>query len=72
MPPRIRQQPLVPRVPQLRRQIDVQQAKPTDRGLVLTLGDVLFTSGRADLKTASRQQNRRVEVVISNPVASLR
>jgi len=34
----------------LQRQIDVLQAKPTDRGLVLTLGDVLFTSGRADLK----------------------
>jgi outer membrane protein OmpA-like peptidoglycan-associated protein len=35
---------------ELQRQIDVLQAKPTDRGLVLTLGDVLFTSGRADLK----------------------
>src|SRR6185312_32706 len=32
---------------ELQRQIDVLQAKPTDRGLVLTLGDVLFTSGRA-------------------------
>jgi outer membrane protein OmpA-like peptidoglycan-associated protein len=35
---------------ELQRQIDVLQAKPTDRGLVLTLGDVLFTSGKADLK----------------------
>jgi len=35
---------------ELQRQIDVLQAKPTDRGLVLTLGDVLFTTGRADLK----------------------
>jgi len=35
---------------ELQRQIDVLQAKPTDRGLVLTLGDVLFTSGRADLR----------------------
>lgn len=35
---------------ELQRQIDVLQAKPTDHGLVLTLGDVLFTSGRADLK----------------------
>jgi outer membrane protein OmpA-like peptidoglycan-associated protein len=35
---------------ELQRQIDVLHAKPTDRGLVLTLGDVLFTSGRADLK----------------------
>jgi outer membrane protein OmpA-like peptidoglycan-associated protein len=35
---------------ELQRQINVLQAKPTDRGLVLTLGDVLFTTGRADLK----------------------
>jgi outer membrane protein OmpA-like peptidoglycan-associated protein len=32
------------------RQLDVLNAKPTDHGLVLTLGDVLFTSGKADLK----------------------
>jgi outer membrane protein OmpA-like peptidoglycan-associated protein len=38
---------------ELRRQLEELQAKPTDRGLVLTLGDVLFTSGRADLKTAA-------------------
>jgi outer membrane protein OmpA-like peptidoglycan-associated protein len=31
-------------------QLDLLQAKPADHGLVLTLGDVLFTSGRADLK----------------------
>lgn len=35
---------------ELRRQIDEMQAKVTDRGLVLTLGDVLFSTGRADLK----------------------
>jgi outer membrane protein OmpA-like peptidoglycan-associated protein len=35
---------------ELQRQIDALHAKPTDRGLVLTLGDVLFTTGRADLK----------------------
>jgi outer membrane protein OmpA-like peptidoglycan-associated protein len=34
----------------LQQQIDALHAKPTDRGLVLTLGDVLFTSGKADLK----------------------
>jgi outer membrane protein OmpA-like peptidoglycan-associated protein len=38
---------------ELQRQIDVLQAKPTDHGLVLTLGDVLFTSGRADLKSGA-------------------
>lgn len=35
---------------ELQRQIDALQARPTDRGLVLTLGDVLFASGRAELK----------------------
>ena len=35
---------------ELQRQLDVLHAKPTDHGLVLTLGDVLFTSGKADLK----------------------
>ena len=35
---------------QLRRQLDLLQAGPADHGLVLTLGDVLFRSGRADLK----------------------
>ena len=38
---------------ELQRQIDVLQARVTDRGLVLTLGDVLFESGRADLKTGT-------------------
>jgi outer membrane protein OmpA-like peptidoglycan-associated protein len=30
------------------------QAKKTDRGLVITLGDVLFATGRADLKPGAR------------------
>jgi len=38
---------------ELQRQIDALQAEATDRGLVLTLGDVLFTSGRADLKAGA-------------------
>ncbi len=38
---------------ELQHQIDVLQARPTDRGLVLTLGDVLFTSGKADLKAGA-------------------
>jgi len=36
---------------ELQRQIDALQAKKTDRGLVLTLGDVLFASGTAELNT---------------------
>jgi outer membrane protein OmpA-like peptidoglycan-associated protein len=35
---------------ELQRQIEVLQARPTDRGLVLTLGDVLFETGRSGLK----------------------
>jgi outer membrane protein OmpA-like peptidoglycan-associated protein len=38
---------------ELQRQIDILQARPTDRGLVLTLGDVLFVSGRSDLRSGS-------------------
>lgn len=35
---------------ELQRQISSLQARVTERGLVLTLGDVLFTTGQADLK----------------------
>lgn len=38
---------------ELQRQLDLLQAKRTDRGLVLTLGDVLFTTGRADLQAGA-------------------
>ena len=38
---------------ELQRQIDALQATRTDHGLVLTLGDVLFASGRADLRVGS-------------------
>ncbi len=38
---------------EMQQQIDALKAKVTDRGLVLTLGDVLFTTGRADLKTGA-------------------
>jgi len=34
---------------ELQRQIADLQARPTDRGLVLTLGDVLFTTGKSEL-----------------------
>jgi len=35
---------------ELQRQLDELHAQVTDRGIVLTLGDVLFATGRADLK----------------------
>lgn len=37
---------------ELQQRIDEMQAKSTDRGIVLTLGDVLFTSGSASLQRA--------------------
>jgi outer membrane protein OmpA-like peptidoglycan-associated protein len=36
---------------ELQRQIDLLQAEATDRGLVLTLGNMLFATGRSDLNT---------------------
>lgn len=40
---------------ELRRQILALEAQPTDRGLVLTLGDVLFASGSSDIQGGSNQ-----------------
>jgi outer membrane protein OmpA-like peptidoglycan-associated protein len=39
----------------LRQQILALEAKPTDRGLVLTLGDVLFASGSAEIQGGTNQ-----------------
>lgn len=39
---------------ELQRQIDELEARPTDRGLVLTLGDVLFATGSAELQRGSQ------------------
>jgi len=38
---------------ELQRQIDELHAKTTDRGLVVTLGDVLFASGKADVMSGA-------------------
>jgi outer membrane protein OmpA-like peptidoglycan-associated protein len=35
---------------ELQRQIEAMNARPTDRGLVLTLGDLLFATGRSELR----------------------
>ncbi|MCE3254018.1 MAG: hypothetical protein K0Q67_3038, partial [Cellvibrio sp.] len=37
----------------LRRQLTELNAKQTERGLVITLGDVLFETGKSDLKSAA-------------------
>ncbi|MDX1457294.1 MAG: OmpA family protein [Marinobacter sp.] len=39
----------------LRRQMEAMQAQQTERGMVLTLGDVLFDVGKADLKPAAER-----------------
>jgi outer membrane protein OmpA-like peptidoglycan-associated protein len=53
---------------ELQRQIDELQAKETDRGLVLTLGDVLFTSGQADLKAGAASNLGRLATFLhQNP-----
>jgi outer membrane protein OmpA-like peptidoglycan-associated protein len=38
---------------EMQKQIDLLQAEATDRGLVLTLGDVLFATGRSEVKVGS-------------------
>lgn len=44
------------------------QAQQTDRGMVLTLGDVLFDSGRAELKSgAMRTLDQLVTFLKDNP-----
>ena len=37
----------------LQRQLTEMQAKPTDRGLVLTLGDTLFATGKAEIQSGA-------------------
>ena len=53
---------------EMQRQIDALQAKVTDRGIVLTLGDVLFETGRADLKAgAAGNLNKLVAFLTKYP-----
>jgi outer membrane protein OmpA-like peptidoglycan-associated protein len=40
----------------LQEEIEALKAKPTDRGLVLTLGDVLFDTGRAELNAGAARK----------------
>jgi outer membrane protein OmpA-like peptidoglycan-associated protein len=56
---------------ELQQQIDILQARPTDRGLVLTLGDVLFISGHAELRAgASGNLNKLVSFLNRYPQRS--
>lgn len=52
----------------LQAEVDALKAKPTDRGLVLTLGDVLFETGSATLSPgAGRNLDRLVEFLTDHP-----
>jgi outer membrane protein OmpA-like peptidoglycan-associated protein len=56
----------------MQRQIDALQARQTERGLVLTLGDVLFISGRADLRPgATSNLSRLVTFLNQNPLRNV-
>ena len=53
---------------ELQRQINLLEAKTTDRGLVLTLGNVLFATGKADLKVgATNTLNKLVSFLNQYP-----
>ena len=55
-------------VQSLQHQLDELQAKQTDRGMVLTLGDVLFETGRADLRSgADRTVSQLANFMQQNP-----
>jgi outer membrane protein OmpA-like peptidoglycan-associated protein len=52
----------------MQRQLAELQARPTERGIVLTLGDVLFATGSAELQQgADSNLNRLVEFLKENP-----
>jgi outer membrane protein OmpA-like peptidoglycan-associated protein len=50
----------------LQRQIDDLQAKETDRGLVLTLGDVLFETDKAQLKSGATANLNKLVMFLNN------
>jgi outer membrane protein OmpA-like peptidoglycan-associated protein len=52
----------------LQSELNALKAKPTDRGLVLTLGDVLFETGRAELNSgAARNLDQLVQFLTDHP-----
>jgi outer membrane protein OmpA-like peptidoglycan-associated protein len=52
----------------LQAEVDALKAKPTDRGLVLTLGDVLFDTGKAELNSgAARKLDQLAQFLAEHP-----
>ena len=65
---RLRAEEALRRAQQLAAQVDDLQAQLTNRGLVLTLGDVLFDTGRAELKSGGlRAVDRLVAFLTDYP-----
>lgn len=57
---------------EMQRQIDELEAEATERGLVLTLGDVLFATGSADLQSGSnRNLGKLVDFLNAYPERSV-
>lgn len=50
---------------ELQRQLDELNAKNTDRGTVLTLGDVLFETGKADLKIGATSKLNKLAAFLA-------
>lgn len=49
-------------------ELDALKATPTPRGLVMTLGDVLFDTGRAELKSgAGRKMDQLAQFLVEHP-----
>lgn len=60
------------KVSKLQKELAELQAKQTDRGMVLTLGDVLFDTGRAELKSGAFSTIDRLAVFMrENPERTL-
>ena len=52
----------------LQAEVDALKAKPTDRGLVLTLGDLLFDTGKAELNSgATRKLDQLAQFLADHP-----
>jgi len=49
----------------LQRQLEILQARPTDRGLVLTLGDTLFATGKSELKSGATANLNRLSAFMT-------
>ncbi len=60
------------RAEQLQQQLTALQATQTDRGMLVTLGDVLFETGRAEVKPAAQGSLRKLaEFLEQNPTRNV-